>query len=82
MRKYTVNVTFTDKNTWESFKKGSIVELEEDRFTEIVKVLGEEALTKVEEDPVEGEPVEGEPVEGEPVKKSGRGKNKETEEVE
>lgn len=77
MEKYTVNVVFTDKNTWETFKKGSIVELEEDRFTEIVKVLGEDALTKVEE-----EPVEGEPVEGEPVKKSGRGKNKETEEVE
>lgn len=67
MEKYTVNVVFTDKNTWETFKKGSIVELEEDRFTEIVKILGENALTKVEEDP---------------VKKSGRGKNKETEEVE
>lgn len=72
MEKYTVNVTFTDKNTWETFKKGFIVELEEDRFTEIVKVLGEDALTKVEEEPVEEEP----------VKKSGRGKNKETEEVE
>jgi hypothetical protein len=72
MRKYTVNVMFTDKNTWETFKKGSIVELEEDRFTEIVKILGENALTKVEEEPVEEEP----------VKKSGRGKNKETEEVE
>lgn len=72
MEKYTVNVTFTDKNTWETFKKGSIVELEEDRFTEIVKILGEDALTKVEEEPVEEEP----------VKKSGRGKNKETEEVE
>ena len=72
MRKYTVNVMFTDKNTWETFKKGSIVELEEDRFTEIVKILGENALTKVEEEPVEEEP----------VKKSRRGKNKETEEVE
>ena len=72
MEKYTVNVAFTDKNTWETFKKGSIVELEEDRFTEIVKVLGEGALAKVEEEPVKEEP----------VKKSGRGKNKETEEVE
>ena len=67
MVKYLVNVDFTDKNTWETFNKGSIVELEEDRFTEIVNVLGENALTKVEE---------------EPVKKAGRGKNKETEEVE
>lgn len=72
MEKYTVNVVFTDKNTWETFKKGSIVELEEDRFTEIVKVLGEDALTKVEEEPDEEEP----------VKKSGRGKNKEAKEVE
>lgn len=72
MVKYLVNVDFTDKNTWETFNKGSIVELEEDRFTEIVNVLGENALTKVEEEPVKEEP----------VKKSGRGKNKETEEVE
>ena len=70
MEKYTVNVTFTDKNTWETFKKGSIVELEEDRFTEIVNVLGEDALAKAEAE------------EDEPVKKAGRGKNKETEEVE
>ena len=72
MDKYTVNLTFTDKNTWETFIKGSIVELEEDRFTEIVNVLGKDALTKIEEEPVKEEP----------VKKSGRGKNKEMEEVE
>lgn len=67
MVKYIANVEFKDRYTWEIIPKGTELELTEERAEEIVKVLGEDALTKVEE---------------EPVKKAGRGKNKETEEVE
>lgn len=67
MVKYITNVEFKDRYTWEIIPKGTELELTEERAEEIIKVLGKDALTKVEE---------------EPVKKSGRGKNKETEEVE
>lgn len=72
MVKYITNVEFKDRYTWEIIPKGTELELTEERAEEIIKALGEEALTKVEEEPVEEDP----------VKKSGRGKNKETEEVE
>ena len=67
MVKYITNVEFKDRYTWEIIPKGTELELTEERVEEIIKVLGKDSLTKVEE---------------EPVKKSGRGKNKETEEVE
>ena len=49
MVKYLVNVDFTDKNTYERVKKGTELDIEEKRAEEILKSLGEGALTKVEE---------------------------------
>ena len=56
MVKYLVNVDFTDKNTYERVKKGTELDIEEKRAEEILKSLGEGALTKVEE-PKEEAPV-------------------------
>ena len=49
MVKYLVNVDFTDKNTYERVKKGTELDIEVKRAEEILKSLGEGALTAVEE---------------------------------
>lgn len=49
MVKYLVNVDFTDKNTYERVKKGTELDITEKRAEEILKSLGEGALTVVEE---------------------------------
>ena len=49
MVKYLVNVEFTDKNTFERVKKGTELDITEKRAEEILKSLGEGALTEVKE---------------------------------
>lgn len=49
MVKYLVNVDFTDKNTYERVKKGTELDISEKRAEEILKSLGEGALTNLEE---------------------------------
>ena len=49
MVKYLVNVNFTDKDTYELVKKGIELDITEKRAEEILKSLGEGALTSLEE---------------------------------
>lgn len=49
MVKYLVNVDFTDKNTYERVKKGTELDITEVRAEEIIRSLGEGALTIQEE---------------------------------
>lgn len=49
MVKYLVNVDFTDKDTYEQVEKGTELDITEKRAEEILKSLGEGALTKLEE---------------------------------
>ena len=49
MVKYLVNRDFTDKDTYELVKKGTELDITEKRAEEILKPLGEGALTKLEE---------------------------------
>ena len=49
MVKYLVNVDYTDKNTYEQVKKGTELDITETRAREIIRSLGEGALTVVEE---------------------------------
>ena len=49
MVKYLVNVNFTDKDTYELVKKGTELDISEKRAEEILKSLGEGALTNLEE---------------------------------
>ena len=49
MVKYLVNVNFTDKDTFELVKKGTELDITEKRAEEILKSLGEGALTNLEE---------------------------------
>ena len=49
MVKYLVNVDFTDKDTYELVKKGTELDISEKRAEEILKSLGEGALTNLEE---------------------------------
>lgn len=49
MVKYLVNVDFTDKEAYELVKKGTELDITEKRAEEILKSLGEGALTVVEE---------------------------------
>lgn len=49
MVKYLVNVDFTDKDTYEQVKKGTELDITEKRAEEILKSLGEGALTEVKE---------------------------------
>lgn len=49
MVKYLVNVDFTDKDTFELVKKGTELDITENRAEEILKSLGEGALTNLEE---------------------------------
>lgn len=48
MVKYLVNVDFTDKNTYERVKKGTELDITEVRAKEIIRSLGEGALTNLE----------------------------------
>ena len=49
MVKYLVNVDFTDKDTYEQVEKGTELDITEKRAEEILKSLGEGALTEVKE---------------------------------
>nr|DAN52002.1 MAG TPA: hypothetical protein [Caudoviricetes sp.] len=49
MVKYLVNVDFTDKDFYEQVKKGTELDITEKRAEEILKTLGEGALTNLEE---------------------------------
>lgn len=49
MVKYLVNVDFTDKEAYELVKKGTELDITEKRAEEILKSLGEGALTNLEE---------------------------------
>ena len=49
MVKYLVNVDFTDKDTYEQVEKGTELDITEKRAEEILKSLGEGALTNLEE---------------------------------
>ena len=49
MVKYLVNRDFTDKDTYELVKKGTDLDITEKRAEEILKSLGEGALTNLEE---------------------------------
>ena len=49
MVKYLVNVDFTDKDAYELVKKGTELDISEKRAEEILKSLGEGALTNLEE---------------------------------
>ena len=49
MVKYLVNVDFTNKEAYELVKKGTELDITEKRAEEILKSLGEGALTKIEE---------------------------------
>ena len=49
MVKYLVNRDFTDKDTYELVKKGTELDISEKRAEEILKSLGEVALTNLEE---------------------------------
>lgn len=56
MVKYLVNVDFTDKNTYERVKKGTELDITEKRAEEILKSLGEGALTIIPEEVKEETP--------------------------
>ena len=56
MVKYLVNRDFTDKDTYEQVSKGIELDIEVKRAEEILKSLGEGALTNLEE--VKEEPKE------------------------
>ena len=47
MVKYLVNVDFTDKGTYEQVPKGTELDITEKRAEEILKSLGEGALTNL-----------------------------------
>ena len=49
MVKYLVNEDFTDKDTYEQVEKGTELDITEKRAEEILKSLGEGALTEVKE---------------------------------
>lgn len=49
MVKYLVNVDFTDKDTYEQVPKGTELDITEVRAKEIIRSLGEGALTNLEE---------------------------------
>ncbi|GAB7568102.1 hypothetical protein [Gemella sp. Musashino-2025] len=49
MAKYTVNIEYIDKYSYNKVKAGSVVELEDGRYNEIVSILGEEALKTFDE---------------------------------
>ncbi len=49
MVKYLVNVDFTDKDTYEQVPKGTELDITVKRAEEILKSLGEGALTNLEE---------------------------------
>ncbi|MDB6212403.1 hypothetical protein PNO24_00485 [Gemella haemolysans] len=49
MVKYLVNVDFTDKDTYEQVEKGTELDITEVRAKEIIRSLGEGALTNLEE---------------------------------
>lgn len=49
MVKYLVNRDFTDKDTYEQVSKGTELDITEKRAEEILKTLGEGALTNLEE---------------------------------
>lgn len=49
MVKYLVNRDFTDKDTYELVEKGTELDISEKRAEEILKSLGEGALTNLEE---------------------------------
>ena len=49
MVKHLVNRDFTDKDTYELVKKGTELDISEKRAEEILKSLGEGALTNLEE---------------------------------
>ena len=49
MVKYLVNRDFTDKDTYEQVSKGTELDITEKRAEEILKSLGEGALTNLEE---------------------------------
>lgn len=49
MVKYLVNVDFTDKDTYEQVPKGTELDISEKRAEEIIRSLGAEALTNLEE---------------------------------
>ena len=49
MVKYLVNRDFTDKDTYEQVSKGTELDITEKRAEEILKSLGEGALTEVKE---------------------------------
>lgn len=55
MVKYIANVEFKDRYTWEIIPEGTELELTEERAEEIIKVLGEEALTKEGENRTQGD---------------------------
>ena len=57
MVKYLVNVNFTDKDTYELVKKGTELDITEKRAEEILKSLGEGALTIIPEEVKEEAPV-------------------------
>ncbi|MEZ7741816.1 hypothetical protein O3884_00975 [Gemella sp. 20925_1_85] len=50
MVKYLVNRDFTDKDTYELVKKGTELDISEKRAEEILKSLGEGALTIIPEE--------------------------------
>lgn len=56
MVKYLVNVNFTDKDTYELVKKGTELDISEKRAEEILKSLGEGALTIIPEEVKEEAP--------------------------
>ena len=49
MVKYLVNRDFTDKDTYEQVSKGTELDITEKRAEEIIRSLGEGALTNLEE---------------------------------
>lgn len=49
MVKYLVNRDFTDKDTYEQVSKGTELDITEKRAEEIIRSLGEGALTEVKE---------------------------------
>lgn len=56
MVKYLVNVDFSDKDTYELVKKGTELDISEKRAEEILKSLGEGALTIIPEEVKEEAP--------------------------
>ena len=57
MVKYLVNVDFTDKEAYELVEKGTELDITEKRAEEILKSLGEGALTIIPEEVKEEAPV-------------------------